>query len=761
MSSTVISSALSANTVTITDVPANVVKAEVTGSDTNHYSITTEATATLSSGKAKIEKITDAGYYYVTFYTEEAEVGIATFFIGESGQSYAYGYEDGMEEKYTKTNTIKYEAYPTVRILDISGSNAVTFNDVDDSVVNATVYVSYENGDYGNMDSKVNVKNGTTTINNIGGKGEYSITFSDAEETILNYAAFSINEKNELLVYDYVIDDATGEWIQKPVPAEAVSVEEYNDQMIGIGATEDEVIESHSVTISGVSGSVKRVEIQGVDLELEPMVVDAAVSLSSGSVEIGSLYTGCYFVNFYNASEDVIGFSKFYIDNEGKLYDFDFIDNEPQLSPVSSIKYSSIAVEPEYQFGNITVSIYDVPKEVDHIECYYIYGDSTDETILFEPEYSSVTVSPFKISKLGQSGNYKVSFFRDGNVIGNATFAINESGKICETEYVYNDKTDKWETSLAESDEIYYFENTDIEDADDYVYGSTKLSITNLPANAKKVVSYYYGEDDTFTYGERFFPNAKISNGVATITNLGQPGYYQFIVSNDDETNNIGYTSVYVDDTMTTYLYETSINSDIMEIEVNTTKTNTIKLSQYVSGYVDYQNGNNSVEVKNVPNIVNSILVTVIGEDGYYSSFEREIVIEADQVAKIDKLGMNGEYTVVFMVGNDVVGTSRFYLKDGKLYNAEYSGDYELTLKNAQTIAFIPSDDAVEFTKGDVDLNGIVSIADVVLLQKYIHKTQSINPSQFNIADINEDGMVDVFDLGILKRKFMQSQPTA
>ena len=756
LTSTTLVNALSTNVITITNIPANVVKAEVTGSDTSHVSMNTKATATLSNGTAKVENITDAGYYYVTFYTNTAEVGIATFYVGESGQSYSYGYEVGTEEKYTKANSFEYEAYPSARILDISGSNTVTFENVNDSAVSANISVAYSNNDYGDMTTAVSVNDGSVTITNIGGEGYYGIYFMDSENNTLNYGSFTIDEKNELYTYEYVFDDVTCDWIEDYVPADVVSVEDYNEPMIGIGANDDETIESFDVTISGISSGVTRVDIQCNDLELNQMIVEPSTSINGKSATIGNLYSGCYYVNFYNASDDVVGFSKFYIDYDGSLYDFDFIDNEPQLTPITSIKYSSVTAELEYQFGNTSVSIYDVPSDVDNIECYYIYGTSTDETLFFEPEYSSTMVKPFKISKLGQSGDYKVIFYKGGDVVGYATFSIDASGNICETEYVYNDKTGKWETTLVNSDEIYFYENTDIEDADDYSYGSTKLTITNVPSNAKNVIANYYYSDDTFTFSERFFPNFKISSGVLSITNLGQPGYYEFTITNEDESNNLGYVYVYVDDNMATYLVESSINADLNEIETQKTKTNTIQLSQYLNGYVDYKTGTYTVNIDSVPNVVNNILVTVVGEDDYYSSFEKEIAIGTNNVAKLDKLGMNGHYTVVFMVGNDIVGASSFYLKDGNVYNATYSGNYELTLTVAKKVEFIRSDDATTFEKGDVDLNGEVTIADTVLLQKYLLNAQSINMSQFNISDMDDNGSVDVFDLCFLKGKFIK-----
>ena len=53
---------------------------------------------------------------------------------------------------------------------------------------------------------------------------------------------------------------------------------------------------------------------------------------------------------------------------------------------------------------------------------------------------------------------------------------------------------------------------------------------------------------------------------------------------------------------------------------------------------------------------------------------------------------------------------------------------------------------------GDVNLDGVVDVADVVLLQKHI---LGLTPLQYYdsafLADINTDGEVDIFDLGLLK----------
>ncbi|MCU6720642.1 leucine-rich repeat protein [Porcipelethomonas ammoniilytica] len=64
-------------------------------------------------------------------------------------------------------------------------------------------------------------------------------------------------------------------------------------------------------------------------------------------------------------------------------------------------------------------------------------------------------------------------------------------------------------------------------------------------------------------------------------------------------------------------------------------------------------------------------------------------------------------------------------------------------------ITFISLDDI----KGDVQTDAEVNTSDVVLLQKYLVKNETLNEHQLAVADINNDGQINVFDLMLLKRK--------
>ena len=58
---------------------------------------------------------------------------------------------------------------------------------------------------------------------------------------------------------------------------------------------------------------------------------------------------------------------------------------------------------------------------------------------------------------------------------------------------------------------------------------------------------------------------------------------------------------------------------------------------------------------------------------------------------------------------------------------------------------------------GDVNLDGNIGVVDVVTLQKYLHTTKTFTKEQFIASDLNQDGIVNIFDLAILKQKVIKN----
>lgn len=69
----------------------------------------------------------------------------------------------------------------------------------------------------------------------------------------------------------------------------------------------------------------------------------------------------------------------------------------------------------------------------------------------------------------------------------------------------------------------------------------------------------------------------------------------------------------------------------------------------------------------------------------------------------------------------------------------------------------ITNDDDEEILVGDVDLDGEITLKDVLLLQQWAVGTAEIDPAAEKQADVTGDGAVNIFDVVALKRKFISS----
>ncbi len=78
-------------------------------------------------------------------------------------------------------------------------------------------------------------------------------------------------------------------------------------------------------------------------------------------------------------------------------------------------------------------------------------------------------------------------------------------------------------------------------------------------------------------------------------------------------------------------------------------------------------------------------------------------------------------------------------------------GDYSLLKLIKQEILTGPESPII----GDVNLDGTADTVDIILLQKYLLTLESFSAEQFSAADLTDDGKVDVFDLGVLKRRIL------
>ena len=63
---------------------------------------------------------------------------------------------------------------------------------------------------------------------------------------------------------------------------------------------------------------------------------------------------------------------------------------------------------------------------------------------------------------------------------------------------------------------------------------------------------------------------------------------------------------------------------------------------------------------------------------------------------------------------------------------------------------------ALQTIKGDVNADGAFDVADVILLQKRLLAVPDTELKNWKAADLYEDDVLDVFDLGLMKRVLLQ-----
>jgi len=68
---------------------------------------------------------------------------------------------------------------------------------------------------------------------------------------------------------------------------------------------------------------------------------------------------------------------------------------------------------------------------------------------------------------------------------------------------------------------------------------------------------------------------------------------------------------------------------------------------------------------------------------------------------------------------------------------------------------FVSLGKAPVYEKGNILKNAFIGVADVIYLQKYLHGKQKLTQEEAQLADMNDDGVVNVYDLILLKRKLI------
>lgn len=741
---------------TISSLPEDIVNADIIYTTASREEKATSAKVTLTSGKAVVSNITESGFYTVRFYTETAETGCARIFVGQSGSIYSWKYAketNSYEPDYTQENNVQYEEYEVKRLLDISGDKSIKVVNIEQDIATARVNVTTKDNYYGYYDiSSLTTDDTDSCIISGFGKvyGDYAISFFSSDGEQVGKAIFCYKEDG-MFIEESVYDEANNSWDIVYTPAEQISYSSNFDSSFGDFLADE--TDAYSFTISGTSGAVSS-EIQYNTANWESGLTSAVVELNGDTSTISEAYPGFYTINFYDENNSIISYATFGITYDGSLIDF-------SENAIDEIICMPVETSIEFKSGNIGFTATNIPYESDTIEGIFL-GDNTemDKGVIFEPDYEyNEDDDTILFSGLGSNGNYYINFYLDGELQGYLNFCI-LNGKVYAYDSQYNDKTKEWESVMVESSSICFTERASINAADTYIYGDIPATFSNVPDVTAYSNFKYFGDDETYTTGKIFFPSANISGTMMAVSNLGQDGYYSVDLLNNNKFR-VAQAFFCIEDGVVKSL-KYNINLDLGKIEVSKTATSSIELNVFEVNTVEYEKGNISINITGIPSGTNHMSVSCSTSDGMYSSFEREISI-LDNNFKLEGLGMAGDYTAtLYDRNNAITGFVRFFIdSSGKVFEVSYSYDNDnvevKTLTETDTMAVTYFADASVNVLGDINFDEVIDKNDIELMKKYIFSDMIFSSYQFQQADLNGDGKVDMSDLIILKKKVLNS----
>ena len=202
---------------------------------------------------------------------------------------------------------------------------------------------------------------------------------------------------------------------------------------------------------------------------------------------------------------------------------------------------------------------------------------------------------------------------------------------------------------------------------------------------------------------------------------------------------------VYVPDATFEEHPESSIiltNTPFPVLEYSIQRTYNKETQKYDSQYVDIDIQETTKTVKYIYDKTNNIWKA---ESSAIASYDYDALIEMVNQGLIDE-----KYLKMVQLSYDDVIAMNIDRNTSK--NPEKGYIYNGLVAPATVF----NEGGAVLESGDISQDGIINVQDVIFLQKYLHGKQTITEKQFNIADMNHDGHLNVIDLALLKQQILK-----
>ncbi len=132
---------------------------------------------------------------------------------------------------------------------------------------------------------------------------------------------------------------------------------------------------------------------------------------------------------------------------------------------------------------------------------------------------------------------------------------------------------------------------------------------------------------------------------------------------------------------------------------------------------------------------------------GNLGKYEQQVIIP-ESVTKIDDYAFWSELTEAAKEGITLYGVPGFYAET-------WAAEHEVTFQDVKTVSVTKQTIA-----GDATGDGVVSVSDVILLQRWLHAVPDTPFINWKNADLNQDDTLNIFDLILLKRMLIGKAET-
>ena len=188
-------------------------------------------------------------------------------------------------------------------------------------------------------------------------------------------------------------------------------------------------------------------------------------------------------------------------------------------------------------------------------------------------------------------------------------------------------------------------------------------------------------------------------------------------------------------------------------------------LPDSITEYNDFYTENQGISVHN-GYIVYCDNVAIDG--GYSVIPEQKGTAKVELVTKdlvkkaeiIETVGSSGHTLMVYKPVTP--GTIKMTFTQMQEWNPDGLGTTETTqcyaIAEDGTITEIEEGDVIEVTLGDCNLDGTFSVADVIMLQKWLLAVPDVHLDNWEAADFTKDGRLNAFDLVLMKRELLKNK---